>query len=410
MTGSVNGQPRYDTYRAIYKSNPWCYAAVNAIARGLARMAINTFALDESGHPHRVRHDLPGRVGRPTSAESLDRLLDYPEPGVGAGEWVTKVAIDWLVLGNGIAVCDRESTGPSGVPSALWHTPFRKVEVLEGEQVPILGYKVTGTKDSRAYAVDEVIHWGRGTDPDNPRLGMSPLEPLSATVRLHDALWRHLNAYFENAMRPSGVLSVKPGTSDKALKSIREQVKALYASPEQAGKILVTSAEFKSLSDDPEAANLVELAKLSREEIAGAYAVPPPVLGILDRAIQSNVEGMREQFWRDVVGPWANQFEEAIMAQFVATTPSLAHHFVAFDMNEMLRPSWEKRAQIYEQSRHVFTPDEMRGVEGKAPLNIPESQTVWMPSGGIPLGLEQPQAETDEPEEGDEPEEQEEAA
>lgn len=36
-------------------------------------------------------------------------------------------------------------------------------------------------------------------------------------------------------------------------------------------------------------ADRVELAKLSRDEVSIAYNIPPPVLGIMDRPIKSNV-------------------------------------------------------------------------------------------------------------------------
>jgi phage portal protein BeeE len=65
---------------------------------------------------------------------------------------------------------------------------------------------------------------------------------------------------------------------------------------------MVTSAEWQALSADPQASNIVELAKLSREEIAAAFQVPPPILGILERAIRANVTELRSQFLRDVVG------------------------------------------------------------------------------------------------------------
>jgi capsid portal protein len=41
--------------------------------------------------------------------------------------------------------------------------------------------------------------------------------------------------------------------------------------------------------------DLVELAHLSRDKVAAAYGIPPPVMGILDNAIKANVEELREQ-------------------------------------------------------------------------------------------------------------------
>lgn len=160
---------------------------------------------------------------------------------------------------------------------------------------------------------------------------------------------------------------------------------------------MVTSAEWQSMSSDPQSSQIIELAKLSREEIAAAYQVPPPVIGILERAIQANVVELRSQFLRDVVGPHAAEIEGHINAQLIWTRPALRRQglFVAFDMMHALRPDLTDLARVFEQLRHVLTPAEMREFLGYAPLEGDMVErymgTVWMPSGQIPLGLPQPQ-------------------
>lgn len=406
LASAPGGPPNYATYRQIYRTNPWVYAAANAIAYGLSRMAIVTYELDSNGDRGPVRGDLPTRPGRPVAGQSLDKLMKMPEPGVGRHEWIRKISLDRLVYGNALATQDRE--GGAGLPSWLWHVPWRRVQILEGDTVPILGYQIAGGRGNRVLDVSDVVHFGRHGDLDTP-LGVSPLEPLRYTVALHDALQRHLNAYFQNAARPSGILKVQPGTSKENQALIQEQIRKLYASPEQAGKIMVTSAEWQSLSDAPESAQIIELAKLSREEIAAAYQVPPPVLGILDRAIKSNVSELRSQFIRDVIGPHADAFESDLNAQILGQNPGWRYNFVEFDLDTPLRPDLEARAKIYGEMRHVWTPNEMRQLEGRKPLEGAAGKygdTVWMPSGQIPLGLRQPQENADpaKPEQAPDPE------
>jgi HK97 family phage portal protein len=390
----AGGVPNYATFYMIYRTNPWIYATVQAYANALSRLPIFVYQIDAAGVHRRVRGDLPGVNGRPSAGMALDNLLRMPEPGVSKNEWIRKLVIDWMVYGNAIAQVDR---GPSGVgvPQSLWHVPWRRVSVIPGETVPVVGYKVQGQIDSKVLPADSVIHLGRGSDIDAP-LGMSFIEPLRYTVALHDALQRHLNAYFSNAMRPSGHLAVEKGTPKEAIKLIQEQVTALYSSPEQAGKILVSTGEFKSMADEPQAANIIELAKLSREEIAAAGQVPPPILGILERAIHANVTELRSQFLRDVIGPKSDEFMAAICAQLIGQNPQWNGYFTAFDMNHALRPDLAARAEVYKNMRHVWTPNEMRQMEGEPPL-VGEAgayaDTVWMPSGEVPLGLPQPQVE-----------------
>lgn len=390
MATRPGGPPDLATFKRIYRENPWVYAAVNTITYGLARLPVNTFEYSNAaGDFDRIRWETPSGAGRPTSAMSLSKLMDMPEPGVGMHEWTRKLWLDRLVYGNALAVIDRDTA----TPGALWHTPWTRVVIHEGENVPILAYEIRGDKGSVFKSPQDVIHFGRGADIDNA-VGLSPIASLRHTVALHDALQRHLVAYFQNAARPSGILKVQPGTKEEVQQLIQSKVRELYASPESAGKIMVTSAEWQSLSEDPQSSQIIELAKLSREEIAAVFRVPPPVLGILDRAIKSNVVELRSQFIRDVVGPEADARDADIMAQLVWQTPQYNYLFVATDRDTALIPDLETRAGIYEKMRSVLTPNELRKLEKRKPLTGEAGKyadTVSLPSGQVFLGLVQPQ-------------------
>lgn len=388
------GPPDLATYKRIYETNPWVYACVNTICFGLSRMGIDTFQYDTKGDGDfdRVYGNLPGTIGRPSAGAQLDRLLQMPEPGVGRHEWVRKVWMDRMVYGNALAVPD---TSGGGLPTALWHVPWRRVTVNEGKDVPVQSYEVRGDSGSKFYGPDEVIHFGRGSGIDSV-LGLSPIASLRYTVALHDALQRHLVSYFENSARPSGLLKVQPGVNKDAQALIQEQVRNLYAGPENSGKIMVTSGEWQSLADDPQSSQIIQLAELSREEICAVFRTPPPVVGILSRAIKSNVVELRSQFVRDVVGPEADAFESDLLAQLIWATPgwSNAGLFARFDLDAPLRPDLEARAGTYEQMRSVLTPNEMRKLERRKPLTGEAGKyadTVSLPSGQVFLGLVQPQ-------------------
>lgn len=394
LATAPGGPPDLATYARIYKSNPWVFAAVNAITFGLSRMGLNTFAYTgQDGDFDRVYGMLPGTSGRPSAGAALDKLLQMPEPGVGRHEWVRKIWIDKLVYGNALVVMDRSTA--TGIPTALWHIPWKRVVIREGTYLPIVSYEVQADHGSKFIDPADVIHFGRGANIDSP-LGLSPIESLRYTVALHDAIQRHLVSYFTNSARPSGVLKVQPGTNKDTQALIQEQVRAMYASPEQAGKIMVTSGDWQQISADPQSSQIMELVKHSREEIAAVYRVPPPVLGILDRAIRSNVIELRSQFIRDVVGPEADSFECDVNAQLIQSTPALAQAglFVNFDLDASLRPDLEARAGVYEQMRSVLTPNEMRKMELRKPLTGDAgyyADTVSLPSGQVFLGRVQPQ-------------------
>lgn len=379
------------TYQRIYRSNPWVFAACNAISRGVSRFPINVYSFDSNGARTRVRSDLPGQGA--SKGIALDKLMRIPEPGVGRQEWLRKIVLNLGIYGNGLASKDYEGGG--AVPSALWHIPWRRVSVQEGDEVPVLYYEVKsklGGK-SKQFSPLDVIHFGRGTDDDSP-IGLSPLAPLKATLALHDALWRHAVAYFQNSARPSGLVKLDKGASEAIIRTIKEQIEALYTSPENAGKVLVTSGEWTSLTDSPDHAQLVELARLSREEVAAAYGIPQPMMGILDRAILNNTQELRSYFTRDVLGEKSSAIEDDIMAQLIYATPAWVGFFAGFDMTGALKPDMTQLGELTTKTRGTLTPNEQRDIFfGLNPLKSPEADTVWMPSGQIGLGIEPPAPE-----------------
>lgn len=394
------------TYAALYRSNPWVYSAVSIIARNVARLPLKVYELDVDGNRKRVRGDLP-LPGRPSAGAALDNLLRRPEPGVSRREWLTKLMVDRLVYGNALAIVERDQ----GAVVGIWHVPWRKVAVKEGTDVPILFYEIRGdswlgvsnlerqgiriggplesTKGAIAVVPEDAIHFGRGGNVDSP-MGLSPLAPLKFTLALHDALWRHLTSYFRNQARPSGLLKVNPQTSDEMKKKIREEIARLYSSPENAGKMMLTSAEWTPITDSPDHAKIVELARLSREEIVTTFGLAPTDAGIMDKGQFANVSSNRSRFVRDVLGGWAAEVEDDLNAQFIGRNDAWRSYFAEFDLGEMLRPDLEARAKTYADLRSVLTPNEMRRMENLTPLPHKSADTVWFPSGQVALGMEPP--------------------
>lgn len=379
---AARGRMREATYREIYLANPYVWAATNHIARGIGRFPLHLFQLDAAGDKTRIRADVPG-ASRYGPAQ-LDRILNVPAGRISRSAFWSSTVRDRLVLGSALWRILYDN-GP-GMPTGVQRIPWKNVGHVEEDGMGGALYyemqpSVIGAKRERLGA-DEVIHFGLGSEGDQAS-GVSVLESCSATIALHDALLRHLLGYFENSARPSGHIQVERASREK-LKELRELMTELYASPENAGKILVTTGTWQSMSDSPSHSQIVELLKESRVEIATAFQVPPPVLGMLENAIRANVKELREQFIRETMGPWANEFEDELHAQFIA--PLYPTVFAEFQLAESLRPDMEARAMVYQRLMHVFTIDEIRKIENMQPLNIAGVTDIpWVASGAMPL-------------------------
>nr|MBO2500955.1 phage portal protein [Acidimicrobiia bacterium] len=381
------GLQRYATYRGIFLTNPWVYSAVTKLAQDLARLPTHVYALDEAGERRRVRSDVPTRGPR-SAAMQLDWILHHPV-GLSQFAFWRGLMIDRLIYGNALAEIIRGSSTSAGI-EGLQRIRWRNVAWVEEDADGLpLYYEIRKGKNpygtTRRIGPDDVIHFGRGVDPENP-CAPSPLESAQHTIALYEAVVRHLKAYFENAARPSGHIEVDGNLTADRAREIRKMLEEVYTSPENAGKILVTSGKWQTTSESPEHSEVVELIRLSREEVAAIYSVPPPVLGILDRAIMANVKELRAQYVREAVGPWTTELESELMSQLVEPVPSWRGLFVEFLLAEQLRPDLEARADVHQKMRHLESIDEQRRQENLPPLNIPGASDVpWVASGAMPL-------------------------
>lgn len=379
----ANGEMRLASFAAVYRSNPWVYTCSRLITSQIGRLPLHSFTLLSDGHMERVRGDLPGQIGRPGPGQQLDNLLNNPSPGMSRSRLVRRTVSDLTIYGNALWTIDRNA---AGLPIAVWHVPWRFVIAHGGEKSPIVSYEIRGWAGKNVYSPDDVVHFMGGDDAEQP-IGISPLAPLRYTLRLLDAIQRHLGAYFGNAARPSGLLEVGPDTSKENLEDLRETIKQLYTSPENAGKVLVTSAHWQTMASNNNEADIVNLVKLSREEVMGCYQIPPPLAGILDNAIKSNVVELREQLMRDVIGPWAESLESEVQAQLIGSTPAWKGLMVKFDFGEVLRPNLTLRAEAYSKLKEVYAPDEFRKIENLPAIGTPDAIVPVTPLNMRPLGL-----------------------
>jgi hypothetical protein len=183
----------------------------------------------------------------------------------------------------------------------------------------------------------------------------------------------------------------KPGDVD----AIREQFRQLYTAPESAGNVVITSAEYMPIAEQTGVPTLVELIRLSREEIFGVYGVDPPMVGIYENAVKANIQEARGKYVRDTLGPWATLLEDELYAQMISQNPAWNYHWAEFDLDERLRPDMKDRAVTYQAMGTTLTVNERRRKENLPDLPFPEADTVWMGSGTIPLGFGVPTTTSD---------------
>ncbi len=144
---------------------------------------------------------------------------------------------------------------------------------------------------------------------------------------------------------------------------------------------------------------VVEHRKLTREEVAAAFDVPPPLVGILDRATFSNIDTQSRMFYTDTLGPWLTMIEETTEAQLIAGVPALAGYSLEFDLNEVLKGDITSRFTAYGQGLNSgwVKPNEVRAWENLPPEDDPDANRLHRPLNLTPVVMTPPAPPSDKP-------------
>jgi HK97 family phage portal protein len=116
----------------------------------------------------------------------------------------------------------------------------------------------------------------------------------------------------------------------------------------------------------------VEGRKLTREEVAAAYHIPPPMIGLLDHATFSNITEQHKMLYADTLGPILTMVQEEIELQLIPDfEPAPQRFYVEFNLREKLTGSFEERAQAIQMAvgGPTMTVNEARALDNRPPID-----------------------------------------
>lgn len=363
-------------YMTLYKTQPWIYICVNKLMRGIGRLPWGAYNIDSEGNAER---DLGG---------TLDTLLNRPYPK-GSGFKIKEFVVGQMAI-NGNALLVKWRPGAKATPEELWPVDWRDIEAVTGKNEPVGYYRYRGGE--RLFLPDECVHFQwYGTEG----AGMSPLEPLRRTLATEDAAQRYGIANFANAVRPSGALIHPARLKREQEDHLQAKIDSLHAGVDNSFRMLLLSGgmDWKPFGFAASDSEMINTRKLTREEVAAAYDIPPPAIGILDHATFSNVSEQHRMLYQDTYGPWLVNITDTLDVQLVMGEAAFSDQEVRFDLNEMLKGSPQERAAAYAQFRvsSVYSANELRRMEGLPRIEDPLADAVLIPLNMKPVGENLPE-------------------
>jgi HK97 family phage portal protein len=362
------------SFAKLYREQPWVAAMVNKLNRQISRLPLKTYETNSQGDRDRVRDHL------------LVDLIDNPAPGCSAAQLKQWLAQPTLIQGNSTLLQVRRHS--TQAPVRFWPLDWTAMQAFEYSGTDKIASEFAFWRSREfggEFDIDprDVVHlkW----EAVDSKVGISPLLQLGLTIKVEAAAQEYQQTYLEHGVRPPSAIQLPAGVviDAKVREEMRADLAATYAGAANAGRpaLLPGGIEWKSIAHTAHEAELIDQRKLAREEVAGVYDVPPPMVGILDRATFSNVSEQHKMLFTTVLGPWLDLIEKTFKAQVIDREPRFEGLFVEFDLADVLRGDKTKELaalKVAVQSG-LYTVNEARRI-----LNMPAFDAEWCDEPLIP--------------------------
>lgn len=343
------------TYHDIYRTQPNVQVVVSFKARNVAQIGLHAFR--RKSRTERERLD---------DKHELVRLLMRPGPGHSHYTYLEALMTDRDIFGEHFALKVRDDAGDL----KLWRIPPQNVTIGSGSWLRVDSYVVTSTKGKREVPAEAMFHLKRH-NPDDPRVGLSPLEALRRILNEDEQAGRYRENFWRNAARIEGVLTAGKRLTDPAMARLRADWERLNTGEAASGRtaILEEGMDFKPLSFNARESQYLETRKLSREEVAAVYHVQPAMVGILDHANFANIREQHTMLYQDTLGPDLVSIEEELERQVLPDIADTDEVYLEFNIKEKLKGSFTEEATALQTAvgGPVLTRNEARARENLPP-------------------------------------------
>lgn len=356
---------RRQDYAELYRQQPNLRTVIRFLGRNIAQLGLKAYR--RTGEAS--REELP-----PT--HPLRRFLNNPTPALpiplSRHQWIDAVVQD-LALYDAVHVLKLRRDGPDAPLNGI-RIPPPHVEV-RGPWLWPERFLVKGNNGETEYAANEMIYI-HGHDPAEPRTGIPPAESLRRILAEEQeaGVWRE--QYWRNSARRSGYIerpAEAPKWSDPARQRFTDDFRDAWTSdgPGAGGTpILEEGMKYVDAAFSPKDSEYLGARRLSREETAAAYFIPPVFVGILENANFSNVKEQHVSLYADTLGPWCDLLEESFELQLVPEFPDVEGVYLEFDIEAKLKARFEEAAAAMQTATGApwLTRNEARATRNLPPV------------------------------------------
>lgn len=305
----MNDKPKWTRWTAEtavnegYKASLWAYAAINKKAKAAASVPWHVYKRDAQGNWEQLQ-DHP-----------LQALIDTPNPFTSRNNMIERMIMQLDLAGNSLF----KLVMAGGVPVELWNIGPDGIKPNPDprEFIKNYTYETADKKYKQDIPAAEILHV-MYMDPSNPFWGIAPLQVAARTVDtdIEAVNWNKIS--LQNRAVTDGVFSTDQTLTTTQFNELRQHIRTQHQGADNARTpwILGGGAQWQQMSMSPADMDFMEGRKMTREEICAVFQVPPPLVGILDKANYSNMQEARRVFWLDSILPLLDDLKESFNRAF----------------------------------------------------------------------------------------------
>ena len=272
------------------------------------------------------------------SAAYFNRLMNDLDYDVSAYDFKIRLFTDFLLYGNAFVLPVYSTIIRNGRPvrrlDDMRIIPPWKVSVDVTDDGSDYVYDVDG---GRRFMRSELLHF-RCVHPNtgDRMIGAPPLARSSTVSQIARLARSRVLRNIKDGVSPFAVFMNQNANSQDAIDA---HFKMMDVSKYDSYRLSVPAENIRLVDLKAQDADLRELRAQVQSEVAMAYGVPGPLIGINITQWGSGIEQLNRLFWRRTLRPMAIAFEQQFqrLVQF--------RYLVRFDESDILRGDWSAVSQ-----------------------------------------------------------------
>jgi HK97 family phage portal protein len=362
LTGYGSGQLQTLLRRALPGSTKdWSRIAGDLGLNGIVASAIDWYVRNYPQATPRYYRPVDSQQAEPVEDHPVIKLMAQPDPMIMGSLFWSWVIQDYKLFGNTYLRKIRSAT--RGVVTALQFLPQDMVRPVGNGVNPLTHYIYTTDGRSFDIPVSDIIHIRYNRDPQDIRLGRSPVMAVLREIATDNTASTTAYGLLANGAMPSLIVGpdAKDQTVDISMDDARQVKRQLHEdlTGDGSGGIVVMTGAYKldRVSLTPSELALDSVRRVPEERICSALGINPMVLGLgsgLERSTYSNYERAQQAAWEDGMVPLLRTLADAITADLLPEYPETQEgDFVQYDL-ETVRALADDLAAEAERAERLY--------------------------------------------------------